>query len=49
MTTNAQMPDISPDMQIPVVSRRSLLQAKKEAGRPKDRIDYEELTALAQS
>lgn len=34
-------------MQIPVVSRRSLLQAKKEAGRPKDRIDYEELTALS--
>ena len=33
-------------MRIPVVSRRSLLQAKKEAGRPKDRIDYEELTAL---
>jgi hypothetical protein len=34
-------------MPIPVVSRRSLLQAKKEADRPKDRIDYEELTALA--
>lgn len=34
-------------LRIPVVSRRSLLQAKKEAGRPKDRIDYEELTALA--
>lgn len=34
-------------MRIPVVSRRSLLQAKKEADRPKDRIDYEELTALA--
>jgi hypothetical protein len=34
------------DMRIPVVSRRSLLQAKREAGRPKDRIDYEELTAL---
>lgn len=33
-------------MRIPVVSRRSLLRAKKEAGRPKDRIDYEELTAL---
>lgn len=36
-------------MRIPVVSRRSLLQAKKEAGRPKDRIDYEELTALSNS
>jgi hypothetical protein len=35
------------DMQIPVVSRRSLLQAKAEAGRPKDRIDYEELIAMA--
>ncbi len=34
-------------MKIPVVSRRSLLQAKKEAGRPKDRIDYEELIALS--
>jgi len=34
-------------MRIPVVSRRSLLRAKKEADRPKDRIDYEELTALA--
>lgn len=35
-------------MTIPVVSRRSLMQAKKEAGRPKDRIDYEELTALSE-
>lgn len=34
-------------MRIPVVSLRSLLQAKKEADRPKDRIDYEELTALS--
>lgn len=33
-------------MRVPVVSRRSLLQAKKEAGRPKDRIDYEELSAM---
>lgn len=33
-------------MRIPVVSRRSLLQAKKETGRPKDRIDYEELIAI---
>lgn len=33
-------------LRIPVVSRRSLLQAKQEAGRPKDRIDYEELAAL---
>ncbi len=36
-------------MRIPVVSRRSLLQAKKEANRPKDRIDYAELTALSAS
>ena len=34
------------NMHVPVVSRRSLLRAKKEAGRPKDRIDYEELTAM---
>lgn len=34
-------------MRIPVVSRHSLLRAKKEAGRPKDRIDYEELVALS--
>lgn len=34
-------------MRIPIVSRRSLLQAKKEAGRPKDQIDFEELTVLA--
>ena len=33
-------------MRIPIVSRRSLLQAKKETNRPKDRIDYEELTAM---
>jgi hypothetical protein len=33
-------------MRIPVVSRRSLLQAKKETNRPKDRIDYEELIAM---
>jgi hypothetical protein len=32
------------DMQIPVVSRRALLRAKQEAGRPKDRIDFDELT-----
>jgi hypothetical protein len=31
-------------MRIPVVSRRALLRAKQEAGRPKDRIDFEELT-----
>jgi hypothetical protein len=36
------------DMRIPVVSRRSLLQAKAEAGRPKDRIDYEELIAITE-
>ncbi len=36
------------DMQVPVVSRRSLLQAKAEAGRPKDLIDYEELIAIAE-
>jgi len=35
-------------MRIPVVSRHSLLQSKKEANRPKDRIDYEELTALSE-
>jgi len=33
-------------MRIPIVSRRSLLQAKKETNRPKDRIDYEELIAM---
>lgn len=31
-------------MRIPVVSRRALLRAKQEAGRPKDRIDFDELT-----
>ena len=31
-------------MKIPVVSRRALLRAKREAGRPRDRIDVEELT-----
>lgn len=35
-------------MRIPVVSRRSLMQAKKEAGRPKDCIDYEELAVLSE-
>jgi hypothetical protein len=34
------------EMRIPVVSRRSLLRAKKEAGRPKDQIDYNELSTL---
>jgi hypothetical protein len=34
-------------MSIPVVSRQSLLRAKKEADRPKDRIDYAELNALS--
>jgi len=34
------------DMHVPVVSRQSLLRAKREAGRPKDRIDYEELIAI---
>jgi hypothetical protein len=34
------------NMPVPVVSRQSLLRAKKEAARPKDRIDYEELTAM---
>lgn len=34
------------DMPVPVVSRQSLLRAKHEANRPKDRIDYEELTAM---
>jgi hypothetical protein len=33
-------------MQIPVVSRRALLRAKQEAGRPKDRIDFEEITKI---
>jgi hypothetical protein len=32
----------------PNASRRSLLQAKAEAGRPKDLIDYEELIAIAE-
>lgn len=34
-------------MSIPVVGRRTLLRAKQEAGRPKDRIDFDELTKLA--
>jgi len=34
-------------MRIPVVSRRALLRAKQEAGRPKDRIDFEELTKVS--
>ncbi|MFZ4395796.1 MAG: hypothetical protein ACOYOU_09245 [Kiritimatiellia bacterium] len=34
------------DMKIPVVSRRALLRAKQEADRPKDRIDFEEITKL---
>jgi hypothetical protein len=34
-------------MRIPVVSRRSLLRAKKETGRPKDEIDLAELKAIA--
>lgn len=33
-------------MRIPVVSRRALLRAKQEADRPKDRIDFEEITKL---
>ena len=33
-------------LRIPVVSRRALLRAKKEAGRPKDRIDFEELMRI---
>ncbi len=32
------------DMTIPIVSRRALLRAKREADRPRDRIDIEELT-----
>jgi len=32
------------DMQIPVVSRESLLRAKQESARPKDLIDLEELS-----
>ena len=35
-------------MQIPVVSRRALLRAKQEAGRPKDRIDFDELTRIGE-
>ncbi len=34
-------------MRIPVVGRRSLLRAKKESGRPKDKIDLAELKAIA--
>jgi len=33
-------------MRIPVVSRRALLRAKQEAGRPKDRIDFEEIMKI---
>ncbi len=33
------------NMPVPVVSRQSLLRAKKETNRPKDKIDYEELIA----
>ena len=33
-------------MRVPVVSRRALLRAKQEAGRPKDRIDFDELTRI---
>lgn len=35
------------DMAIPVVSRRSLMQAKAESKRAKDRIDLEELQRIA--
>ena len=33
-------------MRIPVVSRRALLRANLEANRPKDRIDFDELTKV---
>jgi len=36
-------------MRIPVVSRRALLRAKQEAGRPKDMIDFDELTRISES
>ncbi len=35
-------------MRIPVISRRALLRAKQEAGRPKDRIDFDELTRISE-
>ncbi len=35
-------------MRIPVISRRALLRAKQEAGRPKDLIDFEEITRIGQ-
>ncbi|MEI7437280.1 MAG: hypothetical protein WCL16_10815 [bacterium] len=36
-------------MRIPVISRRALLRAKQEAGRPKDLIDFDELTRISGS
>mgnify|MGYP001612014518 CR=1 FL=1 len=35
-------------LHIPVVSRRALLNAKRESARPKDRIDYEELLRIGE-
>ena len=32
------------DLQVPVVSKRALIRAKKESTRSRDRIDYDELT-----